>query len=107
MRTEVVAVEIVNPTVVVIVDAVVGNLPGVSPHVGPQVGVGVVGAVVQHRHYSPLPQAAQFPPRLGLGPLIGREANRRWAHSGDPQSGGNPGKAGAGGPLPPHYRRVG
>ena len=45
---EVVAMHIVHETVLVVVEAVAGNLPGIGPDIGRQIGMRVVDARVNH-----------------------------------------------------------
>ena len=62
---------IIHEAIAVVVQAVAGDFAAVGPHIGGQVGMGVVHAGVNHRHHDvPVParrqtQAVQVSPRLG------------------------------------------
>ena len=49
---EVVAVHIVDQTIVVVVNAVVGDFPGIRPHVSGKILVAIVDARINHRHHN-------------------------------------------------------
>jgi hypothetical protein len=61
---EVVAVDVVYEAVAVVVDAVARDLPGIGPHIGGDVGMGVIHAGVDHRH-DDARAAGLHVPRLG------------------------------------------
>ena len=48
---EVIAVDIVNEAVAIIIDPIARDLATVHPHVGSQVGMHVIHARINHRHY--------------------------------------------------------
>ena len=58
---EIVAVDVVDEPVTVVVDTVSGDLAGVGPNVGRQIGVSVVDAGVDHRHHNTAASSGDVP----------------------------------------------
>ena len=50
-RSEIVAIDIVDVAIVVIVDIVAGDLTRVDPHIGSQIGMQMIHTTVDHRHH--------------------------------------------------------
>src|SRR5688572_8989454 len=58
------AADIIDVTIPLIVDAITGDLEGIGPHIGSQVGVRVVNAAVDHE-YDHVRRSGSDVPRLG------------------------------------------